>query len=132
MHKSLWISILTVAAAVLIFAVWNARAGAPSGEQPYGAKVKFREGAPVQFKDFEVIYLGKRRVVPKQYPRGWWAYDFIIRSGESEQKVTWSAGTGSIDPARFDVKKKTYQLELGMADKLGQLAEDEMVVSAAR
>lgn len=125
-------AILVAVVITLGVVIYGARALTPSAPQPYKAKVNFSEGTPVPFKDFTVTYLGKRQVTPKQYPRGWWIFDFKIEAGGKEQKVSWSAGTGSIDPARFEVGGRTFQLELGMADKIGQLKENEMVVSPAR
>lgn len=98
----------------------------------YGAKVTFREGQPLKFQNFELVYTGKRKVVPPQYPRGWWAHDFTARSGKTEQKVSWSAGTGDIGPTRFTIGGDTYDLELSQSDKLGKLKDDELVVSPAK
>lgn len=123
-------SVLLASTITLAIAVYGVRAATPS--EPYNAKVTFAEGTPVPFKDFTVTYVGKRHVVPKQYPRGWWIYDFKIEAGGKEQKVSWSAGTGDIAPARFEVGGRTFQLELSMADKIGQLKENQMVVSPAR
>lgn len=102
--------------------------GAPMAVE-YGKKVRYRENVALRFKDFELVYTGKHRVVPKQYPRGWWVYDFIVRSSNKEQKLSWSAGTGAIEPTRFEVDGKKFQLERGLSEKGGQLAEDELIVS---
>lgn len=98
----------------------------------YGSKVKFRTGRVLHFPDFELTYAGKHHVTPPQYPRGWWVYDFSVRSKTGEQAVSWSAGTGDIAPARFAVNGAEFQLELSHADKLGALREDEMVVSSVK
>ena len=99
---------------------------------PYGTKVTFHEGRPIKFPAFELIYTGKRKVVPPQYPRGWWAHDFQVRNGKTEQKVSWSAGTGDIGPTRFTFAGAAYDLELTRSDKLGKLKDDELVVSPAK
>ena len=98
----------------------------------YGTKVKFSAGRTLRFPDFELIYVGKRRVTPRQYPRGWWTYDFKVRRKGDEQIVSWSAGTGDIGPTRFKVDGAEFQLELSHSDKLGTLREDEMVVSPVK
>ena len=119
----------------ILCAVGLAASHADSAEPapvPYGTKVTFREGQPIKFPAFELVYTGKRKVVPPQYPRGWWAYDFQVRHGKTEQKVSWSAGTGDIGPTRFTVAGAAYDLELSRSDKLGKLKDDELVVSDAK
>ncbi len=96
----------------------------------YGSKVRFKAGRTLRFPDFELIYLGKRRVAPKQYPRGWWIHDFKVVCKGAEQTVSWSAGTGDIGPTRFRVTGRFFQIELSRSDKLGPLHQDELVVSA--
>lgn len=98
----------------------------------YGGKVSYREGKPIAFPDFTLTYQGKRRVVPPQYPRGWWVYDFVIRAGAGEQKIIWSAGTGLIDATDFSVGGKDFALELVHAQRVGKLRENELVVSVIR
>lgn len=95
----------------------------------YGSKAKFRADRTLRFPDFDLIYLGKRRVTPKQYPRGWWTHDFKVLSKGAEQTVSWSAGTGDIGPTRFKVTGGFFQIELSLSDKLGSLRPDELVVS---
>ncbi len=103
--------------------------GKPPGTAPYGEKVRYREGQPIAFADFTLTFKGQRRVVPPQYPRGWLAYDFIIRAGSSEQTITWSAGTGLIDATDFTVNGRNFALERVMAKRIGKLRDDELVVS---
>ena len=98
----------------------------------YGAKVKFSVGRTVRFPDFDLTHVEKRRVTPAQYPRGWWVYDFKVRTKNDEQTVSWSAGTGDIGPTRFKVNGIDFQIELSHSDKLGALTEDEMVVSPVK
>jgi hypothetical protein len=105
---------------------------ASAGEAPaaaYGAKVKFREGQALAFPDFELTYKGKRHVAGPKFPRGWTAHDFNVRFGKAEQKVSWSAGTGDIGPARFTVRGTAFDLELSRSDQLGPLRDDELVVT---
>jgi hypothetical protein len=96
----------------------------------YGSKVRFRTDRVVRYPDFQVTYVGKRHVAPPQYPRGWWTFDFKVRGKDGEQTVSWSAGTGDIGPTRFVVNGAQFQIELSRSDKLGQLRDDEMVVSS--
>jgi hypothetical protein len=102
------------------------------GAAAYGTKVTFREGQALRFPNFELVYTGKRKVTPPQYPRGWWAYDFQVLAGKEEQKISWSAGTGDIGPTRFTIAGSAYDLELSRSDKLGRLKDDELVVSRAK
>lgn len=98
----------------------------------YGSKVSFKAGHALRFPDFELIHTGKRRVVPPQYPRGWWTYDFTVRNKSGEKTVSWSAGTGDIGPVRFQMNGPSFQIELSRSDKLGSLREDELVVSSIK
>ena len=98
----------------------------------YDTKVKFSVGRPLRFPDFDLTYVGKRHVIPPQYPRGWWVHDFKVRGKSDEQTVSWSAGTGDIGPTRFKVNGMEFQIELSRSDKLGTLREDEVVVSAVK
>jgi hypothetical protein len=55
----------------------------------------------------------------------------ISRSAEkrlTEKAVSWTTGTGVIDPLDFDIGGKHYQLELRRSDKLGKLQENELVI----
>jgi hypothetical protein len=98
----------------------------------YGSKIRFGANRILRYPDFQVIYIGKRHVAPRQYPRGWWTYDFKVRGKGAEQTVSWSAGTGDIGPTRFKVNGTDFQIELSRSDKLGPLREDEMVVSLVK
>jgi hypothetical protein len=42
--------------------------------------------------------------------------------------VSWTTGTGVIDPTDFEIAGKHYQLELRRSDKLGKLKENELVI----
>jgi hypothetical protein len=116
---------------LLAFAVSPRAAEAPDAAA-YGAKLKFSVGRTLHFPDFDLTYVGKRRVTPPQYPRGWWSYDFKVRGKGDEQTVSWSAGTGDIGPTRFKVVGADFQIELSRSDKLGPLRDNEMVVSPVK
>jgi hypothetical protein len=78
-----------------------------------------------------LTYAGDRRVVPKQFPRGFLYYDFRVTSAHGTQTISWSSGTGDIGPVLFQVDGQRYALELQISDKLGKLKENELVVSRA-
>ena len=42
--------------------------------------------------------------------------------------VSWTTGTGVIDPTNFEIDGKHYQLELHRSDKLGKLKDNELVI----
>jgi hypothetical protein len=114
---------------LLTFAV-SARAEEAPDAAAYGTKVKFSAGRTLHFPNFNLTYVGKRRVTPPQYPRGWWVHDFKVRAKNDEQTVSWSAGTGDVGPTRFKMNGTDFQIELSRSDKLGALREDEVVVSS--
>lgn len=116
--------------ALTLLALFTSPAGAgPPELGAYNTKITFAKDRVLRFPDFEVTYVGKRRITPPQYPRGWWAYDFTVRSRSGEQTISWSAGTGDIAPTRFKIERVEFQIELSRSDKLGHLREDELVVS---
>lgn len=99
-----------------------------SAQRFYGDKIKFWQNQPIKFTDFSLTYIGERRVTSDNFPRGFLYRDFKLEAGKDEQTISWSSGTGDIGPTRFTVGGQNYELELGMSDKLGKLAEDELVV----
>lgn len=98
------------------------------GSASYGTKVKFNKGAAISFPDFELKYTGTRRVSSSPYPRGFLYHDFEVSRGSSTKSFSWSSGTGDIGPAVFQFGGKEFWLELSRSDKLGKLADDEVVI----
>jgi hypothetical protein len=94
----------------------------------YGTRVKYRAGQKIEFPDFTVEYLGERRETIPVYPRGFLYYDFKVSKGKTEKVVSWTTGTGVIDPTDFEIGGKHYQLELRHSDKLGKLKENELAI----
>ena len=94
----------------------------------YGTRVKYKAGQKIQFPDFTVEYLGERRKSLPVYPRGFLYYDFKISRGKTEKMVSWTTGTGIIDPTDFDFDGKPYHLELRRSDRLGKLNDNELVI----
>jgi hypothetical protein len=101
---------------------------APEQKASYGALVKYRTGEKIEFPDFAAEYLGERRQTMPVYPRGFLYYDFKISRGKTEKVVSWTAGTGDIAPAQFEIAGKNYQLELRRSDELGKLKDSELVI----
>jgi hypothetical protein len=94
----------------------------------YGRRVKYRVGKKIEFPDFTIEYVGEHRKILPIYPRGFLYYDFKVSKGRAEKVVSWTTGTGVIDPMDFDIGGKHYQLELRHSDKLGKLNDDELVI----
>jgi hypothetical protein len=94
----------------------------------YGTRVKFRANQKIDFPDFRVEYLGERRKILPVYPRGFLYYDFKIARGKTEKVVSWTTGTGIIDPTDFEFDGKGYHLELRRSEKLGKLNDNELVI----
>ncbi len=94
----------------------------------YGTKVKYRPGEKIEFPDFTVEYVGERRKTVPVYPRGFLYYDFKVSKGKTEKMVSWTTGTGFIDPTDFEIDGKHYQPELRRSDKLGKLKENELAI----
>lgn len=98
---------------------------------PYGAKVVFRAGSPIRFADFSLTFLGTRRVASEKYPREFVLHDFRVVEADTVVAVSWSAGTGDIGPAIFSLGGRRFALELKRSDHLGELGDDELVVTPA-
>ena len=92
----------------------------------YGTRVKYRAGQKIEFPDFTIEYVGERRKSVSVYPRGFRYYDLKVSKGKTEKMVSWTTGTGIIDPTDFEIGGKHYQLELRHSDKLGKLKENEL------
>jgi hypothetical protein len=75
--------------------------------------------------------VGERRKNVPVYPRGVLYYDFKLSKGKTKEMVSWTTGTGVIDPTDFEIDGKRYQLELHHSDKLGKLKENELVIGRA-
>ena len=76
----------------------------------YGTRVKYRAGQKIEFPDFTVEYVGERRKSLPVYPRGFLYYDFKVSRGKSEKVISWTTGTGIIDPTDFEFDGKRYHL----------------------
>ena len=100
--------------------------------QPYGQKVVFAKGKPLQFADYALTFQGQTHVKVKNYPQGFVYENFTATSKGKTQKIIWSMGTGELAPADFVVTDENYLLELKGSDILGHLNEDELVVWRAK
>ncbi|MGB9476520.1 MAG: hypothetical protein WCE87_15755 [Candidatus Udaeobacter sp.] len=94
----------------------------------YGTPVKYQLGKKIEFPDFTVEYLGERRKSSSVYPRGFLYYDFKVTKETSEKVISWTTGTGIIDPTDFEFEGKRYHLELRRSEKLGKLKDNELVI----
>ncbi|HXV42535.1 MAG TPA: hypothetical protein VEC96_05700 [Anaerolineae bacterium] len=95
----------------------------------YGTKVRYALNQPLTFPDLTLEFIGERWVdASPNYPRGFTYYDFKVGHGDQEQIISWSAGTGDIGPAPFEVAGQDYWLELVSSDRLGRLEKDELVL----
>ena len=73
---------------------------------PYRQRVKYQENRDLVFADFTLRYTGQTKKTPPQYGRPFTYYNFVVVSGNREQKVAWSSGTGAIGPQAFTVGGK--------------------------
>jgi hypothetical protein len=120
-------SLALVSGAILAFEV-VVSCGHAEENASYGTRVKFRANQKIDFPDFTVEYLGERRKTLPVYPRGFLYYDFKITRGKAEKAVSWTTGTGIIDPTDFEFDGKPYHLELRRSEKLGKLKDNELVI----
>lgn len=119
---------LALAALLLISVACQRTSSTP---ERYGARVVFRAHTPLHFPDFDLIYLGERRVAPAVYPREFIFHDFQATRDSEAVDVAWSAGAGDIGPAPFTIGGKSFLLELQVSDQHGALEDNELVVNLA-
>lgn len=100
--------------------------------QPYGQKVRYAKGKPLQFADFALRFDGETHVKVKDYPNGFNYENFTATANGKAQKIVWSMGIGEIAPAGFSVAGQDYLLELRMSYISGQLDEDQFIVWRAK
>jgi len=122
-QRSLAMSLL---AAVIALALTSCAAS--TSQARYGARVAYAQGQPLVFPDFTLEFNGMRQVTPPKAPRSFLYYDFTVSSGDGQQTVSWSSGTGEISPHEFKVGDKTFLLELVYSERFGWLDEHELVV----
>jgi hypothetical protein len=120
-------SLILVSGAIFAFA-GVVSCGHAEQNASYGTRVKYRASQKIDFPDFRVEYLGERRKTLPVYPRGFLYYDFKITRGKTEKVVSWTTGTGIIDPTDFEFDGKRYHLELRRSEKLGKLNDNELVI----
>ena len=120
-------NLIFLPAAILAF-VGVASCGHAEQNASYGIRVKYRASQKIDFPDFTVEYMGERRKTLPVYPRGFLYYDFKIARGKIEKVVSWTTGTGIIDPTDFEFDGKRYHLELRRSEKLGKLNDNELVI----
>jgi hypothetical protein len=106
--------------------------GASGEKASYGTRVKYQTGQKIEFPDFTVEYIGERRKSLPVYPRGFLYYDLKVSKGNSEKVISWTTGTGIIDPTDFEFDGKSYYLELRRSVKLGKLQDNELVIWQGR
>jgi hypothetical protein len=94
----------------------------------YGAKVKVPEGEKVKFRDFSVKFTGTSQEKNAKAASGTTYYNYKLRKGDERKVISWSGGSGAPAPLKFDFNDGKYSLERVQSQKLGKLAEDEIVV----
>jgi hypothetical protein len=56
----------------------------------------------------------------------------MISRGKAGKVISWTTGTGIIDPTDFEFDGKHYYLELRRSEKLGILKDNELVIWQGR
>jgi hypothetical protein len=93
----------------------------------YGTRVKYIEGEKVQFPDFILKYMGTSQEKDKNFPSGVTVYNFRVRKGDERRSIGW-VGASKPQPLKFKFQDVQYSLERVNSQKLGKLADDEVVV----
>jgi hypothetical protein len=93
----------------------------------WGTKAKYVEDEKVKFPDFTLRFKGTSQEKDKNFPSGVTVYTFRVRKGDERRTVKWAA-TSKPEPLKFKFQDGHYSLELVNSQKLGKLADDEVVV----
>jgi len=98
----------------------------------YGEKVKYKLGEKIKFSDFDLEYLGVRKI-PGPGKLVFTYYDFKISKDNKYKNISWSSGTGDIAPNPFKFNGLKYSiLKNGTLDlpdgRVERLKEDELIV----
>src|SRR6476660_6510731 len=78
----------------------------PESSAKLGEKVKYAQNAPLKFADFDLTYIGERRVSSDKFPNGFIYRDFKAKTANEEKTISWSSGTGDIAPTAFEIGGK--------------------------
>lgn len=100
-----------VLTAMLVFVTGCAGLFVPA-QAGYGEEIPFGPGHAVQYPDFALEYVGQHRVSSDVYPRGFHFYDFRVSRDGTTEDVSWTDGTGVIEPADFTFAGADYTLEI--------------------
>jgi hypothetical protein len=95
----------------------------------YGTKVTYSQGTVIHFPDFDVTYLGSRKVPSKVYPRGFTYEDFRVSKDSRSTTVSWTSGTGLVVPCAFKFDGQKYQLMLAFGGPGVKLKNNELIVA---
>jgi len=113
---------------VILAFVDVANCGRAEQNASYRTRVKYRASQKIDFPDFTVEYVGERRKSLPVYPRGFIYCDFKVSKEKTEKIVSWTTGTGIIDPTDFEFDGKRYHLELRRSERLGKLNNNELLI----
>lgn len=92
----------------------------------YGKAVKYAFLQKLVFPDFTLEYIKDPSVMTAEP-----VYPFIV-SRESEKIIIRQEGMDAASPLKFKFAGADYELELGVSDKSGRLASDELIVWKTR
>lgn len=100
----------------------------------YGEITSYKKDQPVLFPDFTLTYTGERKET-STFPNGkkftFTFYDFKIKSNDEEKTISWTSGTGVIEPLDFEFAGKKFTLELRYREnEKKKLDEDELVITS--
>ncbi len=94
----------------------------------YGEEIPFGPGHAVQYPDFALEYVGQHQVSSDVYPRGFHFYDFRVSRDGATQDVSWTDGTGVIEPADFTFAGVDYTLEITDRSGMGPFSIGRLVI----
>jgi hypothetical protein len=118
--------------AVLTLSFLSFFCSAKSGDVNYDTVVEYSKAQKIKFPDFTLEYMGER-TEKKEFSNGnsftFKFYDFKVSNSSAEKTISWSSGTGVIDPIPFEFDGKKYELERAYSEKLAKkLDDDELVI----
>ena len=101
---------------------------APKKMAEYGVKTIFEKKKDVLFPDFSLSYSGQRHVNSPVFKPGFVLHDFTAKGNSEETKISWSSGTGDVNPRTFKVSGKEFYLDLQLFENIVKLEPNELVI----
>lgn len=88
-----------------------------STEITYGQVIKYSKNKPIIYPDFKLTFKGEEEVKIKGTNLIFTYYNFELETVQEKKTISWTSGTGVIDPLLFEVAGKKYFIEMKITER---------------